>query len=128
MLRPTYWGCGRTVGKLGHGPFTAHSLRHLHLDVRRLEKCTYGNILKVRSRRNASGNIATRAYVLVNNRSEGNAPLTVQALSNLLRATKFVTRLMTNARFGISSRPTVQPALTTLTQQRRLNGSSPFAL
>jgi hypothetical protein len=27
-----------------------------------------------------------RAYVLVNNRSEGNAPLTVQALSDLLRA------------------------------------------
>ena len=26
------------------------------------------------------------AYVLVNNRSEGNAPLTVQALSDLLRA------------------------------------------
>ena len=27
-----------------------------------------------------------RAYVIVNNRSEGNAPLTVQALSDLLRA------------------------------------------
>jgi uncharacterized protein YecE (DUF72 family) len=27
-----------------------------------------------------------RAYVLVNNRSEGNAPLTVQALADLLRA------------------------------------------
>ena len=27
-----------------------------------------------------------RAYVLVNNRAEGNAPLTVQALSDLLRA------------------------------------------
>jgi len=26
-----------------------------------------------------------RAYVLVNNRSEGNAPLTVQALSEMLR-------------------------------------------
>ena len=26
-----------------------------------------------------------RAYVLVNNRSEGNAPMTVQALSDLLR-------------------------------------------
>jgi uncharacterized protein YecE (DUF72 family) len=26
-----------------------------------------------------------RAYVLVNNRSEGNAPLTVQALTDLLR-------------------------------------------
>ncbi len=27
-----------------------------------------------------------RAYVLVNNRAEGNAPLTVQALSDLLQA------------------------------------------
>ena len=27
-----------------------------------------------------------QAYVLVNNRAEGNAPLTVQALSDLLRA------------------------------------------
>lgn len=27
-----------------------------------------------------------RAYVLVNNRSEGNAPLTVQALSEMLRS------------------------------------------
>jgi hypothetical protein len=29
-----------------------------------------------------------RAYVLVNNRSEGNAPLTIQALRNALYATK----------------------------------------
>jgi hypothetical protein len=28
---------------------------------------------------------ARHAYVLVNNRSEGNAPLTVQALSEMLR-------------------------------------------
>jgi uncharacterized protein YecE (DUF72 family) len=31
-----------------------------------------------------------RAYVLVNNRAEGNAPLTVQALTEMLRASVIV--------------------------------------
>jgi hypothetical protein len=33
-----------------------------------------------------AGKEGRRAYVLVNNRSEGNAPFTVQALTDLLRA------------------------------------------